>query len=226
MEYTKIVKAIFKERPNRFIAIANIDGKEETVHVKNTGRCRELLVKGATVFLEEGQNPNRKTKYDLVGVIKNGNLINMDSQAPNKVAIEFLKESNLFSKNAIIKGEVTYKSSRFDIFVTDGDRNAFIEVKGVTLENDGIAMFPDAPTERGIKHIRELISARDEGYESYILFVIQMKGIKEFTPNYSTHLEFGNTLKIANENGVKILAYDCIVTENSLKIDMPIAVRL
>lgn len=226
MEYTKIVKAIFKERPNRFIAIANIDGKEETVHVKNTGRCRELLVKGATIFLEEGQNPNRKTKYDLVGVIKNGNLINMDSQAPNKVAIEFLKESNLFSKNAIIKGEVTYKSSRFDIFVTDGDRKAFIEVKGVTLENDGIAMFPDAPTERGIKHIRELISAKDEGYESYILFVIQMKGIKEFTPNYSTHLEFGNTLKIAKENGVKILAYDCIVTENSLKIDMPIAVRL
>ena len=226
MEYTKIVKAIFKERPNRFIAIANIDGKEETVHVKNTGRCRELLVKGATVFLEEGQNPNRKTKYDLVGVIKNGNLINMDSQAPNKVAIEFLKESNLFSKNAIIKGEVTYKSSRFDIFVTDGDRRAFIEVKGVTLENDGIAMFPDAPTERGIKHIRELISAKDEGYESYILFVIQMKGIKEFTPNYSTHLEFGNTLKIAKEKGIEILAYDCIVTENSLKIDMPVAVRL
>ena len=226
MTYQKIIKARFRKRPNRFIAIVDIDGKEEIVHVKNTGRCRELLVDGATVFLEEGQGASRKTKYDLVGVIKNGNLINMDSQAPNKVAIEFLKESNLFSKNAIIKGEVTYKSSRFDIFVIDGDRKAFIEVKGVTLEKDFVAMFPDAPTERGIKHIRELISAKKEGYESYILFVIQMKGIKEFTPNYSTHLEFGNTLKIANENGVKILAYDCIVTENSLKIDKPVAARL
>ncbi len=226
MIYKKIVQAKFKARPNRFIAIAQLDGKDEVVHVKNTGRCRELLTEGATVFLEECKSKERKTRYDLVGVIKNGNLINMDSQAPNKVAIEFLREGNLFSKNAEIRPETTYKSSRFDIFVSDGERRAFIEVKGVTLENDGIAMFPDAPTERGVKHIKELIEASKEGYESYILFVIQMKGIREFTPNYSTHLAFGNILKIANENGVKILAYDCIVTENSLKIDKPVAVRL
>ncbi len=226
MKYEKIVKAKFKSRPNRFIAIVEIDGKEETVHVKNTGRCRELLVEGATVFLEEGSNPERKTKYDLVAVIKNGTLVNIDSQAPNKVAVEFLRECGLFSKDAEIKQEVTYKSSRFDIFVSDKERKAFIEVKGVTLEENGIAMFPDAPTERGVKHLRELIEAKKDGYESYILFVIQMKGIKYFTPNYNTHLEFGNTLKIAKENGVEILAYDCLVAEDGFKIDASVSVRL
>lgn len=226
MEYQKIVEGKFISRPNRFIAYVEINGKKETVHVKNTGRCKELLVDNAKVYLEESQNPERKTKYDLVSVYKGDTLVNMDSQAPNKVALEFLSEGNLFSKDAKIKPEYKIGASRIDVFVEDGDRKALIEVKGVTLENDGIAMFPDAPTERGIKHINELIEAQKEGYECYILFVIQMKKIKEFKPNYITHKAFGDSLQKAEKSGVKILAYDCIVTPNTLKIDAPVKVRL
>lgn len=226
MKYEKIVEGKFISRPNRFIAHVEIDGKKETVHVKNTGRCKELLLENAKVYLEESQNPERKTKYDLVSVYKGDTLVNMDSQAPNKVAVEFLKESNLFSKNAKIKPEYKIGASRIDIFVEDGERKALIEVKGVTLENDGIAMFPDAPTERGIKHINELIEAQKEGYECYILFVIQMKGITLFKPNFTTHFEFGKALQKAEKSGVKILAYDCIVTQGTLKIDEPVLVNL
>lgn len=220
MRYNNIIEGKFLSRPNRFIAYVEINGKKEIAHVKNTGRCKELLINGARVLLEVSDNPERKTKYDIVAVYKGDTLINMDSQAPNRVAIEFIKK---MCPSAKIKPEYTYGNSRIDICVND---KALIEVKGVTLENDGIAMFPDAPTERGIKHINELIKAKNDGYDSYILFVIQMKGIKEFKPNYKTHREFGRALVNAEKAGVKILAYDSIVTKNTLKIDTPVSINL
>ncbi len=220
MKYNNIIEGKFISRPNRFIAYVEIDGKREVVHVKNTGRCKELLTNGARVLLEVSDNTERKTKYDLIAVYKGEALVNMDSQAPNKVALEFIREN---CQDAKIKPEYIYGNSRIDICVND---KSLIEVKGVTLENNGIAMFPDAPTERGIKHINELIRAKNDGYESYILFVIQMKGVREFKPNYKTHREFGEALVKAEKAGVKILAYDCIVTENSLKIDAPVSISL
>ncbi len=223
MRYKNIIEGKFISRPNRFIAYVEIDGKTEIVHVKNTGRCKELLTEGAKVFLEVSDNPERKTKYDLIAVYKGDTLVNMDSQAPNKVALEFIREH---FKNAIIKPEYKYGNSRIDIYVEEGNKKALIEVKGVTLENNGIAMFPDAPTERGIKHINELINASKNGYEGYILFVIQMKGIKEFKPNFKTHYEFGKALQNAEKSGVKILAYDCTVTPDTLKIDAPVSINL
>ena len=226
MKYESIVKGKFISRPNRFIAIVEVDKKTETVHVKNTGRCKELLVEGATVFLEKSNNPERKTKYDLIAVYKGDNLINMDSQAPNETVYEWLALGNLFSKNAKIKREVTFGDSRFDIYIEEGEKKAFIEVKGVTLENDGVASFPDAPTERGIKHIKELILARERGYDTYIFFVIQMKGVTKFEPSYKNHMEFAKALKEAQDRGVKILAYDSIVTPDEIKIDKPVRVEI
>lgn len=230
MTYKNIVEGRFISRPNRFIARIQINGREETVHVKNTGRCKELLIPYCTVFLALAENPLRKTKYDLVAVIKKTEnkeiLINMDSQIPNLAAVEWLKKGTLFSKEALIKREVTFKNSRFDIYVEDGPKKAFIEVKGVTLENNGTAMFPDAPTIRGIKHINELIEASKEGYEAYILFVIQMRGAKEFKPNDLTHKEFGDALRKAKASGVKILAYDCKITPNSIELDSPIKTNI
>lgn len=221
MKYNNIVKGRFISRPNRFIAHAEIDGKEEICHVKNTGRCRELLVPHAEIILEKPDNPNRKTKYDLVSVYKNGRLINMDSQAPNKIAAELL--AKLFP-DFLIKPEQKYKNSRFDFYMESENKKAFVEVKGVTLENDNIVMFPDAPTERGVKHIRELVEAVKDGYDAYILFIIQMNGVKYLTPNYQTHREFGETLRTAEKNGVKIMAYDCIVNENEVTADKPVKV--
>lgn len=218
MKYDKIVKGVFIERPNRFIAKVLVDGKTETCHVLNTGRCKELLIKGVTVYLNESSNINRKTKYDVVKVIKEDKLINMDSIAPNKVMEEYLK--NQFNE---VKREVTYKNSRFDLFV-NGD--TFIEVKGVTLEKDNIAMFPDAPTERGRKHIYELVDAVKNGFNAKIIFVIQFKGAKCFIPNYKTDPEFKKALLYAQENGVEILAYDSIVTEDSIKINERVEVCL
>lgn len=226
MKYENIVRGIFKERPNRFIAKVEIDGKCETVHVKNTGRCKELLVPKAIVYLEKSDNPLRKTLYDLIAVVKNGMLINIDSQIPNYVAEEWLKLGTLFSKNALIRREVTYKKSRFDFYIEDGDRRIFLEVKGCTLEENSVARFPDAPTERGVKHINELIECINEGYEAYILFVIQMKGVAYFEPNDKTHKAFGDALRNAQQKGVKILAFDCIVTPDSIEIDNEIKVRL
>lgn len=230
IKYKEVKKGVFLERPNRFIAKVLVDGAEETVHVKNTGRCKELLTENANVYLSVSDNPLRKTKYDLIGVDKvtpAGNLkVNMDSQIPNDVVAEWLKEGNLFSENAIIKREVFYNKSRFDFYVEDGERRIFLEVKGVTLENDGVASFPDAPTERGIKHINELVECISDGYEAFIVFVIQMKGIDYFTPNYITHPEFGEALKIACGKGVKILAFDCIVTDDSIALDKEIKVIL
>lgn len=231
MNYDNVIKGKFISRPNRFIAKVDIGGQVHTVHVKNTGRCRELLKVGCTVYLEKSSNPKRKTEYDLIAVEKpraerGSLLINMDSQAPNHAVAEWLPNSNLFSKNAVIRREVSYGSSRFDFYVEDGERRAFLEVKGVTLEKDGVVLFPDAPTERGVKHLCELTSCIQKGYEAYVLFVIQMKGAYVFMPNDQTHSAFGEALRDAQKQGVKVLALDCIVTENSITIDNRISVQL
>ncbi len=230
MKYKNVVKGQFVSRPNRFIARVLINNVEETVHVKNTGRCKELLVNNATVYLYESDNLARKIKYDLIAVEKETKkdtvLINMDSQIPNDVAEEWLKGGALFSKNATIRREFTYNKSRFDFYIEDNGRKAFLEVKGVTLENDGVASFPDAPTERGIKHINELVSAIKEGYEAYILFVIQMKGVYKFTSNDITHKAFGDALRNAQKAGVKVLAVDCIVSPDEISIDSMIPIEL
>lgn len=230
MRYKQIIIGEFVSRPNRFIAYVKINDCVETVHVKNTGRCKELLVPGAKVYLSIAENSARKTKYDLIAVEKKSDeevmLINMDSQIPNDVAREWIARSGLFSSDAQIKREVTFGSSRFDLYVTDGDRRAFIEVKGVTLEEDGVALFPDAPTERGVKHVSELIRAHESGFEAYILFVIQMKGVRLFSPNARMHPDFANALVQAKLKGVNILAMDCVVTENSIEIDLPVPIKL
>ena len=226
MKYKKVVEGRFISRPNRFIAYVEIDGKAETVHVKNTGRCKELLTDNATVYLSVSDNPQRKTKYDLIAVKKGELLINMDSQIPNDVCEKWLKKGILFSDKAIIKREYTYKKSRFDFYIEDGDRKAFLEVKGCTFEKNGVAMFPDAPTERGVKHIKELVKSVKEGYEAYVLFVIQMKGIYEFLPNDETHKAFGDALREAVENGVKIIAMDCEILPDSIEIKDPVKVQL
>lgn len=226
MRYGKVEKAVFLRRPNRFIAEVLLNGEEITVHVKNTGRCRELLVTGAIVYLEKSDNPERKTQYDLIAVEKGDILINMDSQIPNGVCLEWLKQSGLFSGCAEYRREVTYGNSRFDIFVRDGERRAFVEVKGVTLELDGVAMFPDAPTARGAKHLEELIRALDDGYEAYVIFVVQMKGPSEFRVNDATDPSFGKALRRAKDAGVKVIAVDCkvirdtITAENIIKINI------
>lgn len=231
MKYKEIIKGSFLSRPNRFIAKVLIDGKEETVHVKNTGRCKELLIPGVTVYLYVSDNPLRKTKYDLIAVEKKRDgkaplLVNMDSQVPNTVAHEWLRNCGLFSENAVFRREVTYGKSRFDFYIEDGERKAFLEVKGVTLENDGVASFPDAPTERGVKHINELCGCVQNGYEGYVLFVIQMKEISVMTPNDITHKAFGDALRAAEKLGVKILAVDCVVTPDSITGDKPVEVIL
>ncbi|WP_432650363.1 DNA/RNA nuclease SfsA [Huintestinicola sp.] len=225
MKYGETAEGKFISRPNRFIAKVEINGKAETVHVKNTGRCKELLVPEARVILEKAlEGSSRKTAYDLIAVYKNGMLINMDSQSPNKAAMEFIPK--LFEGVTYIRPETTYGSSRFDFYIEAGERKMFMEVKGCTLEDNGVCRFPDAPTERGVKHVNELIKAAEEGYEAYILFVIQMETAKYFTPNRETHPQFAEALKKAAENGVKILAYTCNVTPDSMVIDKPCKVVL
>ena len=224
MKYERIETGKFIERPNRFIAYVEIAGQKETVHVKNTGRCAELLTPGATVYVQKVDNPERKTQWDLIGVKKGKRMINMDSQIPNKVVEEWIRKGNLFPDATLIKPETTYKQSRFDLYVEEGNRKIFIEVKGVTLENNGVVKFPDAPTERGIKHLNELCEAVKDGYEAYVFFVIQMKGVKYFTPNMKTHAAFGEALRNAKEQGVHILAYDCRVTKDSIEIEKEVPV--
>ena len=230
MKYKNVIKARFLSRPNRFIAFCEVDGEKETVHVKNTGRCRELLVPDATVYLEVSDNPERKTKFDLIAVEKVTErgvlMINMDSQAPNAAAYEWMVSGSLFGEGATVRREVTYGKSRFDLYVEQGERRAFVEVKGVTLEKDGVASFPDAPTERGIKHMNELAASLSDGYEAYILFVVQMKGICSFTPNDETHKAFGDALREARAKGVTVLAYDCAVSPDEMVIDAPIEIKL
>ncbi len=220
MKYSNIKKAEFIARPNRFVAIVRTERGEETVHVKNTGRCRELLVPGVAVYLNRPGGEKRKTEYDLVAVEKQREgmaplLINMDSQLPNAVAAEWIR-GNLLSPNARIKREVFYGDSRFDIYFEDGDRRGFAEVKGVTLEEDGVARFPDAPTERGIKHLKGLARAVEEGYDAYVIFIVQMEGMKRFEPNDATHPQFGEALRRAAEKGVKVVAAECEVRPDSV----------
>lgn len=228
MKYDKVVQGTFEARPNRFVAKVWIDGKEETVHVKNTGRCRELLPKSAKVYLAEEEGKARKTKYDLIAAVKGDRIINMDSQAPNAVVKEALQQGLILRDIKEIKPEFTYGNSRFDFFVQreNHKKGTFLEVKGVTLEKDNIVSFPDAPSERAVKHVEELIRACKEGYEAYVLFVIQMEGVRFFTPNEVTHKAFAEVLRKAKEAGVKILAYDTKVTADSMVLNKPVDVKL
>lgn len=227
MKYRKIIAAEFIERPNRFVAYVNLCGKRTKVHVKNTGRCRELLKDHARVYLEKNESETRATAYDLVAVEKAGRLVNMDSTAPNKAAGEWLRAGGLYGDVSLVKPERTFGNSRFDFYVesASGDK-AFIEVKGVTLEQDGVAAFPDAPSERALKHVEELIEARRQGYEAYLLFVVQMKGVSFVKPNMDTQPAFGEALKRARRAGVRLLAYDCLVREDGMEMDAPVPVFL
>ena len=227
MRYERITQGSFLERPNRFLAYAKLAGKKEVIHVKNTGRCAELLKPGAIIYVQESQNPERKTKWDLIAVEKGDRIINMDSQIPNRVVQEWIEEGNLFENVRLVKPETTYCNSRFDLYVETGDkRKIFIEVKGVTLEENGVVRFPDAPSERAVKHLEELGHAVKEGYEAYVFFVIQMKGVRYFTPNRDTHPAFCDALKRAQAAGVHVLAYDCEVSADSIEVNEEIPVVL
>lgn len=225
MRYHNVVKGTFLSRPNRFIAHILLGGKEEICHVKNTGRCRELLQPGVSVWCQHFENTNRKTKYDLIAVQKGERLINMDSQAPNAAAKEWLLAGGL-GKISDLKAETVHGDSRFDFsFIKDG-RKCFLEVKGVTLENDGVCAFPDAPTERGVKHLKGLIRAAEEGFGAYVLFVIQMENVKYLHPNDDTDPAFGQALRSAAAAGVKLLAMDCRVREDTMIVNRPVKICL
>jgi sugar fermentation stimulation protein A len=225
MKYKNIFEGTFIERPHRFGAMVDIGGKAEYVHVKNTGRCRELLIPGARVFLERSSNQNRKTAYSLISVMRDNLLINIDSQVPNKVVEESITKGMIpqFRDVALLKRERTYGNSRFDLyFERENGRKGFIEVKGVTLDVDGVAMFPDAPTERGLKHLLELKKALAEGYEAYVFFLIQYSPVKSFTPNFLTDSQFSKGLKAVNEAGVGYLVYDSVVNIDSITLGKPV----
>ena len=226
MKYNNIFKGVFKERPNRFIARVTVDGEEKICHVKNTGRCRELLLPDAEVILQKFDTGTRKTEYDLIAVYKNGMLINIDSQAPNKVFGEWVRDSGFFGELTLIRPECTFKNSRFDFYLETAERKIFVEVKGVTLERDGVLLFPDAPTERGARHLRELAEAVKEGYEAYVFFVIQMKKCLYFTPNAETDKAFSDTLKRVAGEGVHVCAVCCDTTSDSLSITEHVKVKL
>lgn len=215
MKYERTIRGIFKDRPNRFIAHVLVEGVLETVHVKNTGRCKELLLPNSEVILEVSDNPARKTKYDLIAVYKKSlGWVNIDSQAPNKVVKEWLEKQSY----TFIKPEYTYGESRIDFYMEKEDATFLMEVKGCTLEIDGVGYFPDAPTERGVKHLKELIKATESGIHCYAAFVIQMEGISEVRPNVETHKAFGDTLEEAQKAGVEVRYFLCKVTEDTLEI--------
>jgi sugar fermentation stimulation protein A len=226
MKYNHMREGVFLSRPNRFIAIVRIDGKEAEAHVKNTGRCKELFIPGTKIFLQEHDNPKRKTKYSLIGVMKGNRIINMDSQAPNKAVGEWLKQGGIYKDPVCVKAEQKYGNSRFDFYMEGDGKRALIEVKGVTLEENGVAKFPDAPTQRGIKHIEELMRCMDEGYEAYLIFVIQMKGVHLFQPNTKTHPAFADALSEAAAKGVHLIAVDCQVTKDQMNIDRKIKIQM
>lgn len=226
MEYPNMRKAEFVSRPNRFIAEIEIAGKREICHVKNTGRCRELLIKGAEIFVQENEKTDRKTRYDLISVRKGSRLINIDSSAPNQIFREWLTESGWFQGLTLIRPEQRFGTSRFDFYLETGRRRAFAEIKGVTLEEDGVAMFPDAPTERGLKHLRELTDSLQTGYDAYLIFIVQMKGVRYMEANWRTHPAFGDGLRSAKQAGVRILAVDCAVTETGIRAEEPVEVRV
>ena len=225
MRYSDMVPGVFLSRPNRFIAHVVIDGREEVVHVKNTGRCRELLPAGAEVWCQRAQNPGRKTKFDLITVRKGARLINMDSQAPNAAAREWLENGGLGAVENL-RAETFHGDSRLDFSFTQDGRQCFLEVKGVTLETDGVCAFPDAPTDRGAKHLRGLAEAAKAGFGAYVLFVIQMADVKYLHPNDATDPNFGAALREAAASGVTVLAVDCAVTEDSMAIGKEVPVVL
>ena len=226
MTYKNTCKGLFHTRPNRFIAHVEMAGKIERAHVKNTGRCKELLLPGAQVILQRAENPQRKTPYDLIAVWKGNRLINIDSSAPNKVFLEYLQSGAYMAGITRIKPEARYGDSRFDFYIEAGQRKIFIETKGVTLEEDGVVLFPDAPTQRGVRHLQELTRCLREGYEAQVVFVVQMGHVRYFSPNYKTHPAFGQALASAMEAGVKAMALDCVVTEDRLSIGKPVELRL
>ena len=231
MQYQTIKKAAFLSRPNRFIARVEREGAEETVHVKNTGRCRELLIPGAAVYLSEGANPARKTRFDLIAVEKERPgrpplLVNMDAQAPNAVFREWAEGGGFVPGLTLLRPETAWGNSRFDFYWEAGARKGFVEVKGVTLEEGGHARFPDAPTQRGVKHLEELIACQEEGYETAVCFVIQMAGMGDFAPNDATHPAFGAALRRAAGAGVRVLAMECAVTLDTLTVTAPVPVLL
>ena len=226
MKYQNVRDGVFVSRHNRFIAEVEIDGKSEYIHVKNTGRCRELLVPDATVYLQKATNPNRSTRYDLIVVKKGRRLINMDANAPNVAFYEYLQSDLHIEGVTNIKPETRYGSSRFDFYVEAGNRRIFIEVKGVTLEEDGVVMFPDAPTERGVKHLNELAKCVCDGYEAQVIFVVQMSDVLYFTPNTKMHPAFAEALVSAKNAGVTVTAFDCDVEPGSMTIGKAVEVRL
>lgn len=226
MKYERIQKGVFIERPNRFIAHIEIEGSVEIVHVKNTGRCAELLIPGTVVYVQKAANPLRKTQWDLIAVEKEKRIVNMDSQITNYVVKEWIEQGNLFADITLLKTEVTYKKSRFDLYVEADGKKIFIEVKGVTLENEGVVKFPDAPSDRAVKHVNELVEAKKEGYEVYVFFVVQMKDVLYFTPNEVTHKAFAETLIEADKQGVHVVAYDCNVEGNSIVLRNQVPVVL
>ena len=226
MRYSNIQKAVFLARPNRFIAHVELEGERVVAHVKNTGRCRELLVPGATVYLQKADNPARKTPYDLVMVEKGKLLINMDSSAPNKLFQEWAESGAFVPGLTLLRPETTFGASRFDFYWEAGERKGFVEVKGCTLENEGRARFPDAPTERGVKHLEELVRAKEAGYEAAVCFVLQMAPMKNFSPNDDTHPAFGDALRRAKAAGVEVLAMECLVAPSEVTIWRPVPVVL
>ncbi|MCI8759292.1 MAG: DNA/RNA nuclease SfsA [Oscillospiraceae bacterium] len=226
MRYGEVKRGRFLARPNRFVAHVELEGERVVCHVKNTGRCRELLTSGAAVYLERAENPARKTPYDLIAVEKGDLLINMDAQAPNKVFGEWAAAGRFLPGLTALRPEFTWEDSRFDFRLEDHLGPCFVEVKGVTLEQDGLALFPDAPTERGVKHLRGLRRAVERGYRAAVFFVVQMKGPRLFRPNDGTHPAFGQALREAAAAGVGVYAWDCAVTPESLTLDAPVEVAL
>lgn len=226
MLYSNIQQGYFLSRPNRFIAHVEINGVTEICHVKNTGRCLELLTERAVVYVQQHDDSKRKTKYSLIAVRKGNLLINMDSQAPNKAVAEWLTEKQPFGEMKVMKPECRHGNSRFDFYLETEKRKIFIEVKGVTLENDGIAMFPDAPTARGVKHLQELTDCLQHGYEAAAIFIIQFTGAKLFKPNYATHPEFTQALRAAQAAGVQVMALECAVTPESMCIGKSVSLQL
>ena len=226
IKYENMKRGVFRSRPNRFIAHVEIDGREEVCHVKNTGRCRELLIPGTAVWCQHHDDPKRKTQWSLITVKKGERLINMDSQVVNKLALSYVEHGGLGFVPTLVKAEKTYGSSRFDLYYETERTKGFVEVKGVTLEEDNIARFPDAPTQRGRKHLLELEKAVEDGYEAWVLFVIQMAGIRHFEPHTARDPDFAAALRQAAQNGVTIKAVECAVEEHCLEITTEVPVLL
>lgn len=225
MRYEQIVPARFLSRPNRFIALAELGGREIVCHVKNTGRCRELLP-GAEIWLQHMPAPERKTAYDLIAVRKGDQIVNMDSNAPNIVVREWLASGGAGSIPSLIRSEVTHGDSRFDLYFESAGRVSFLEVKGVTLEEDGVALFPDAPTERGVKHLKGLCRCVEEGFGACAVFLVQMKGVSRFEPNRRTHPAFAEALAEARATGVRLIALDSLVTPDEIRADRELPILL